>query len=103
MVSSTTLVIVLAFFVHASESTIESTNKSCQTWLNLSEEGWCTCGSSLLNVIMCNNISQQVAVQKSFCLTSFNPDQDPKEPVVGHCLYVQNHGKYIKGGNGLYC
>ena len=102
MVSSTTLVIVLAFFVHASESTIESTNKSCQTWLNLSEEGWCTCGSSLLNVIMCNNISQQVAVQKSFCLTSFNPDQDPKEPVVGHCLYVQNHGKYIKGGNGLY-
>ena len=102
MASSSILVIVLALFVHVGESTLVSTNKSCPTWLYLSEEGWCTCGSSLLNVIMCNNISQQVGIQNSFCLTSFNPDQDPKEPVVGRCLYVQNHGKYIKGGNGLY-
>ena len=77
-------------------------NKSCPTWLYLSEEGWCTCGSSLLNVIMCNNISQQVGIQNSFCLTSFNPDQDSKEPVVGRCLSVDNHGKYIEGSAGLY-
>ena len=103
MASSLILVIVLEFFVHASESKIVSTNKSCPTWLYLSEEGWCTCGSSLLNVIMCNNISQQVGIENSFCLTSFNPDQDPKEPVVGRCIYIQNHGKYVKGGSGLYC
>ena len=102
MASSLILVIVLEFFVHASESKIVSTNKSCPTWLYLSEEGWCTCGSSLLNVIMCNNISQQVGIQNSFCLTSFNPDQDPKEPVVGRCLYIQNHGKYIEGSTGFY-
>ena len=99
MASSLVLVIMLAFFTHASEAV--NTNKSCPTWLYLSEEGWCTCGSRLLNVIICNNITQKVSVLNTFCLTSFNTDQDPKEPVVGRCIFVFNHGKYIDGGNGL--
>ena len=103
MASSLVLTVFLvAFFVIASKCKRESTNKSCPTWLYRSEEGWCTCGSSLLNVILCNNVSQTVSVANSYCLTSFDPDHEPKEPVVGRCLYVLNHGKYIDGGVGLF-
>ena len=76
----------------------EVTNKSCPTWLYLSERQ-CTCGSSLLNVIICSNASQKVIIRDSFCLTSLTPDQ---EPVVGRCLYAQNHGEFIDGGVGSY-
>ena len=84
------LTVLVAFFVHASEC-----NSSCATWLYLSQEGQCTCGSSLLNKIICNNVSQTVSIQNSFCLTSFNRHQYPHDPVIGRCLYVLNHGKYI--------
>ena len=63
----------------------DSSNMSCPTWLYLSEQGQCTCGNSLLNVILCNNISQEVSVQDVFCLTLF--DQDNSNAVVGRCLY----------------
>ena len=100
MATALVLTLVIVTLTHVPKAS--SFNKSCPTWLYLSEEGWCTCGSSLLNVIMCNNISQQVGIQNSFCLTSFNPDQDPKEPVVGRCIYAQNHGKYMDRSIGLY-
>ena len=94
------LTVLVAFFVHASECIV--TNSSCPTWLYLSDEGWCTCGSSLLNKIICNNVSQTVGIDQSFCLTSFDPHQYPTDPVIGRCLYALYHGKYIDGGFGLY-
>ena len=100
------IVVVAAFLSHVHQVQCslgrEITNKSCPTWFYLSEEGQCTCGSSLLYVIICSNTSQKVAIQDSFCLTSLTPDQDHKEPVVGRCLYAQNHGEYIDGRVGSY-
>ena len=100
--ASLVLTVVVAVFVHASQCKTIATNSSCPTWLYLSDEGQCTCGSSLLNVLICSNVSQTVSIQNSFCLTSFDVERDPKKPVVGRCLYVLNHGKYIDGGFGLY-
>ena len=69
-----------------------SSNVSCPTWLYRSEEGWCTCGNSLLNVILCNNETQDVSILSPFCLTSWDSHTDPDKAVVGGCLYGQNHG-----------
>ena len=102
MASIVIIVVVVAFFAHASDGKVEGTNNSCPTWLYLSGEGWCACGSSLWNKIICNNVSQTVSIDDSFCLTSFDPHQYPTDPVIGRCLYVLNHGKYIDGGFGLY-
>ena len=102
VMASLVLTVVVAVFVHASQCKTIATNSSCPTWLYLSDEGQCTCGSSLLNVLICSNVSQTVSIQNSFCLTSFDTERDPKKPVVGRCLYVLNHGKYIDGGFGLY-
>ena len=101
------LLVAVVFLTHVRESACDyeraiAGSDSCPTWLYLSEEGVCTCGSSLLNVILCNNASQQVAIQSSYCLTAFDSNQEPKRPVVGRCLYAQNHQKYIDGGTGLY-
>ena len=84
------LVVALLSQVPESTSTTIGDNRSCPTWLYQTEEGWCACGSSLLNVIFCNNISQQVSIGNSFCLTSL--DQDHNEAVVGRCLYHQHGG-----------
>ena len=72
-------------------------NRSCPTWLYQTQEGWCACGSSLINVIFCNNISQQVGIADSYCLTS-----DHNEAAVGRCLYAQGHQQHIDGGAGVY-
>ena len=77
-------------------------NETCPTWLYRSEEGWCTCGSHLVNVITCNNETGEVGILSSFCLTSFDSSRDPTEAVVGSCLYGQNHGTATEGGAGLY-
>ena len=87
------LVVALLSQVPESTSSIIGDNRSCPTWLYQTEEGRCACGSSLLNVIFCNNISQQVSIHNSFCLTSL--DQDHNEAVVGRCLYIQSHQQYI--------
>ena len=80
-----------------------TSNESCPTWLYRSAEGWCTCGSSLLNVILCSNETQQVSILSSFCLTSSGSDQDPDDRVVvGGCLYEQNHLHKTDGGAGAY-
>ena len=68
-----------------------SSNESCPTWLYHSEEGWCTCGSSLLNVVLCNNETQDVSILSPFCLTSWDSNTDPDKAVVGNCLYGQQH------------
>ena len=61
-------------------------NGSCPTWLYRSEEEKCVCGSRLLNVILCNNISQEVSIQNSFCLTSYGNGSN--DAVAGRCLYA---------------
>ena len=79
----------------------EYRNTTCPTWLYQSKQGWCTCGSSLLNKILCSNISQEVSIDNSLCLTSFNPDDN--KVAVGRCLYAQNHQKYSDGNvYGVY-
>ena len=101
------LLVAAVFLTHIHDSACSypraiASNESCPTWLYLSEEGLCTCGSSLLNVILCNNVSQEVGIMNSFCLTSFDSVQDPKRAVVGRCLYAQNNQEYIDGSAGLY-
>ena len=68
-----------------------STNHSCPTWLYCSEEGWCSCGSSLHGMILCNNETQEVFVLSSLCITHFNAYSNSKDAVVGSCLYARNH------------
>ena len=61
-------------------------NGSCPTWLYRSDQGQCVCGSGLLNVILCNNISQEVSIQDTFCLTSYGNGSN--DAVAGCCLYA---------------
>ena len=75
-------------------------NGACSTWLYPSKEGWCTCGSSLHDVMICNNETEEVSILRSFCLTTF--DRDSSEAVVGRCLYTQNHGQATGVKDGLY-
>ena len=75
-------------------------NGACSTWLYPSKEGWCTCGSSLHDVMICNNETEEVSILRSFCLTTF--DRDRSEAVVGSCLYTQNHGQATGVKDGLY-
>ena len=79
-----------------------SNNEPCPTWFYRTEEGRCTCGSNLVNVIICNNETGEVGILSSFCLTSFDSGKDPIQAVVGSCLYGQNHGTATGGGAGLY-
>ena len=65
-ISKTSLLVAISFIPLSSCSR----NESCPTWLYHSEEGWCTCGSSLLNVILCNNETQGISILSPFCLTS---------------------------------
>ena len=77
-----------------------ATNEACSTWLYPSKEGWCTCGSSLHDVMICNNETEEVSILRSFCVTTF--DRDRSEAVVGSCLYTQNHGEDTDVKDGLY-
>ena len=61
-------------------------NGSCPTWLYRSDQGQCVCGSGLLNVILCNNVSQEVSIQDTFCLTSYGNGSN--DVVAGRCLYA---------------
>ena len=70
-----------------------STNYSCPTWLYCSEEGWCSCGSSVHGAILCNNETQEVFVVNSLCITHFNAYPNSKDAVVGSCLYAEIHQK----------
>ena len=77
-----------------------SDNGSCPTWLYPSEEGKCICGTSLGDIIVCNNETQEVIIQRSFCLTS--SQRNTGKAVVGSCLYTQNHGKPIGDRDEVY-
>ena len=79
-----------------------SSNESCPTWLYLSGEGGCTCGSSLLGVILCSNETQEISILPSYCLTSWDSGSNPDKAVVGSCLYGQNHGKRTGSVGGIY-
>ena len=75
-------------------------NGACPTWLYLSEKGWCTCGSSVHDVMTCDNETQEVSIRRSFCLTSF--DGDTGKAVIGSCLFAQHHGHGADSDKGLY-
>ena len=75
-------------------------NGACPTWLYLSEKGWCTCGSSVHDVMTCDNETQEVSIRRSFCLTSF--DGDTSKAVIGSCLFAQHHGHGADSDKGLY-
>ena len=77
-----------------------STNKSCPTWFFHSKDGECICGSSINNLIICNNETEEVCIQTPFCLTSFSDRSN--EAVVGNCLFAQSHGAAPKGLYGIY-
>ena len=64
-------------------------NSTCPTWMYRSDRE-CTCGSSLINIIICDNHTQEVSILDSFCLTSSGAGSDPQKAVVGSCLYGQN-------------
>ena len=96
----TALLLGLLVFVSLVSLCRSAEKESCPTWLYPSEEGWCTCGSSVRDVILCNNETQQVSIMKSFCLTS--SERDANQAVVGSCLYTQHHGQPADGKGGLY-
>ena len=77
-----------------------STNESCPTWFFHSKDGKCTCGSSITNLIVCNNETEEVCILSPFCLTRFCDESN--EAVVGSCLFAQSHGQAPKGMDGLY-
>ena len=93
--------LILLAFSHLLSTTYAS-NETCPTWFYRTDGGWCTCGSNLVNVIICNNETGEVGILSSFCLTSFDSSKDPTKAVVGSCLYGQNHGTATEGGAGLY-
>ena len=81
------LVVALLKYVSDSFAREEAGNMSCPTWLYRSHLGQCVCGSKIQNVILCNNISQEVSIMQSFCLTS--DGNDGSDVVVGDCLYSE--------------
>ena len=89
---SATISILVAFTL---VSLCSCSNESCPTWLYHSEEGWCSCGSSLHGDIICNNFTQEVSIFRSLCLTNFNTHQSPPQEVVGSCLYAQGRFHHL--------
>ena len=72
----------------------------CHTWLYLSGDGHCLCGSSLGTVVVCNNETQEVGVLVQYCLTS-NGDANSTS-VVGRSLVVTDHGDRLLSVAGNY-
>ena len=68
-----TLALVLSLDVNCSveSASVSGSGRygSCPTWLYLSEEGQCTCGSSLGIIMMCDNDTQEAKILWAFCLT----------------------------------
>ena len=90
--------ILLTLLVHSlkivcSFASEDTGNGSCPTWLYRSDQGQCVCGSRLLNVILCNNISQEVSIQDTFCLTSYGNGSN--DAVAGRCLYAHCQPKTV--------
>ena len=80
-------------------------NDSCPTWFKRSsEDGPCECGSSIGNVIACNNVTGEVSMLESFCLTSNEDEHEDgcDSNVIGRCLVILNHGIKVYGTDGLY-
>ena len=73
---------------------------NCTTWLHPSGDGQCSCGPSLGTVVVCNNETREVGVQRSFCLTSSGDENNTS--VVGRCLVVLHHGERLLSPVGLY-
>ena len=76
---------------------VASAERDCPTWHYLSAEGRCVCGSSLNDVVVCNDTSDLVGVLADYCLTS-----DGNESVVGHCLAEDVQRERLLGPLGNY-
>ena len=77
--------------------TIGSAGRNCSTWHYLSEEGDCVCGSTLGDVVVCNDTMGAVGVLEFYCLTS-----DGDQSVVGHCFAVDVHRERLFSPLGNY-
>ena len=75
-------------FLFFSTSTARS---NCSTWHYFSEED-CVCGSTLEDVVVCNDTLGIVGVLDYYCLTS-----DGEQSVVGDCLVEDVHRKRLLG------
>ena len=75
--------------------------ENCSTWFHPSVDGHnCSCGPSLGTVVVCNNKTREVGVQRSFCLTSNGDGSNTS--VVGRCPMVLHHGERLLSPVGLY-
>ena len=74
-----------------------SAESNCSTWHYFSEEGHCVCGSTLEDVVVCNDTLGVVGVFHYYCLTS-----DGNQSVVGHCLVVDVHRERLLSPLGHY-
>ena len=71
--------------------------RNCSTWHYLSEDGHCVCGSSLEDVVVCNDTLDVVGVLMGYCLTS-----DGDHSVVGHCIAKDIHREKLHSPLGNY-
>ena len=71
--------------------------RNCPTWHYLSENGDCVCGSTLEDMVVCNDTLGVVGVLEYNCLTS-----DGNQSVVGHCLAVDVHRERLLSELGNY-
>ena len=74
--------------------------ENCSTWLHASGDGYCICGSTLENKVVCNNETREVGVLQPYCLTS-NGNGNATS-VVGLCLAGINHGQKLLSPFGVY-
>ena len=73
---------------------------SCRTWFYRPDGKECVCGDAVGGIISCLNLTGDVGILNSFCLTSNSVDDNTS--VVGRCLFILNHGQVAAGTDGLY-
>ena len=81
---------------------LSSTEQNCsQSWLHLSDDGYCMCGPDVYNAVLCNNETRQVRLQLQYCMTS--DGEGSNISVIGNCMpsLVHRYGK-ITGPDGYY-
>ena len=70
--------------------------RNCSTW-HVLEGSHCVCGSTLEDVVVCNDTLGVVGVLEYYCLTS-----DGDQSVVGHCLACDVHKERLLSPLGHY-
>ena len=88
----------LCILVPALSSTVQNCS---QSWLHLSDDGYCMCGPDVYNAVLCNNETRQVRLQLQYCMTF--DGEGSNISVIGNCMpsLVHRHRK-ITGPDGYY-